>query len=185
MRDDIYFDTETIAWVLDHCETLRIGIQDGDSVYVVPVHFGYEVDDQGKFHLYFHGNGKRKRATLLRKNPHVGIELDADHKLLVADTNSGHSASFRNVMGQGIAHDLANSDEKIHGLTLLMKQYVDNIPEVFTPEMVEKVHVWRIDMENIFCKVKHPDDEWQKMLAKFGHHIETETDSNTGASKKR
>lgn len=185
MRDDIYFDTNTIAWVLDHCETLRIGIQDGESVYNVPVHFGYEVDDQDKFHLYFHGNAKRKRASLLKQNPHVGIELDADHELLVSNTNSGHSARFRSVIGQGVAHDLTNSNEKIHGLTLLMKQYVDKIPEKFTQEMVEKVHVWRIDLDNISCKVKHPNDEWQNILAKFGHHVEAETDSNTGASKNR
>lgn len=73
MRDDIYFDPMTVEWVMAHCDIARLGVQDGESVYVVPVHFGYELDEQQHFHLYFHGNAAGQRARLMQANPHVGV----------------------------------------------------------------------------------------------------------------
>lgn len=45
MRNDIYFDPLTVEWVMAHCDIARLGVQDDESVYVVPVHFGYELDE--------------------------------------------------------------------------------------------------------------------------------------------
>lgn len=39
MRNDIYFDPMTVEWVMAHCDIARLGVQDDESVYVVPVHW--------------------------------------------------------------------------------------------------------------------------------------------------
>lgn len=49
---EIYTDHAIINWVLEHCQILHLGINDGDSAYVVPVHFGYQEDTKGHYTIY-------------------------------------------------------------------------------------------------------------------------------------
>ncbi len=39
---DTVTDVKLINSVLDQCRTLRLGLRDGQRVYVVPVHYGYQ-----------------------------------------------------------------------------------------------------------------------------------------------
>ena len=41
-KKDAVTDIQTINQVLDHCDTIHLGLRDGERVYVVPVHFAYE-----------------------------------------------------------------------------------------------------------------------------------------------
>lgn len=183
MRDDIYFDPDTIDWGMTHCNVVQLGIQDGDSVYIVPVHFGFEHDEHQHFRLYFHGSAAGKRASLIHDNPNVGIEMYADHQLLPASQDSAFSARFRSLIGKGTVKELTDAADKIHALTVMMYHYVARMPHPLTAAMVEQAHVWCVDLDEVSCKVKNPDHDWQMILEHLGHVFET-TDAATASSQK-
>lgn len=183
MRNDIYFDPMTVEWVMAHCDIVRLGVQDGDSVYVVPVHFGYELDEHQHFHLYFHGNAAGQRASLMQANPHIGVEMETDYQLLPALQDSAFSARFRSVIGKGMVKELTDAADKVHALTVMMHHYVARMPHPLTAAMVEQVHVWRVDLDEVSCKVKNPNHDWQMILKQLGHALET-TDAVTASSQK-
>ena len=52
--------SEEIAEVLDSCKVCRLGVQDEDGVYIVPLNYGY-VMENGVLTLYFHGAKEGKK----------------------------------------------------------------------------------------------------------------------------
>ncbi|MDC2838512.1 pyridoxamine 5'-phosphate oxidase family protein [Limosilactobacillus mucosae] len=183
MRDDIYFDPMTVEWVMAHCDIARLGVQDGESVYVVPVHFGYELDEQQHFHLYFHGNAAGQRARLMQANPHVGVEMESDYQLLPAPQDSAFSARFRSLIGKGTVKELTDAADKVHALTVMMHHYVARMPHPLTEDMVKQVHVWRVDLDEVACKVKNPNENDQQILKQLGHQVDV-PDAVSSSSQK-
>lgn len=183
MRDDIYFDPMTVEWVMAHCDIARLGVQDGESVYVVPVHFGYELDKQQHFHLYFHGNAAGQRARLMQANPHVGVEMESDYQLLPAPQDSAFSARFRSLIGKGTVKELTDAADKVHALTVMMHHYVARMPHPLTEDMVKQVHVWRVDLDEVSCKVKNPNENDQQILKQLGHQVDV-PDAVSSSSQK-
>ena len=55
-----------IREILEGCETLRLGLWDGDEVYVVPVSYGY-LYEEGRCTLYFHGSAQGRKAEVLAR----------------------------------------------------------------------------------------------------------------------
>lgn len=43
-----------IGAIIDACKVCRIGMRDGDRIYVLPLNFGYSFGDGGELVLYFH-----------------------------------------------------------------------------------------------------------------------------------
>ncbi|MFR0583822.1 pyridoxamine 5'-phosphate oxidase family protein [Limosilactobacillus mucosae] len=183
MRDDIYFDPMTVEWVMAHCDIARLGVQDGESVYVVPVHFGYELDEQQHFHLYFHGNAAGQRTRLMQANPHVGVEMESDYQLLPAPQDSAFSARFRSLIGKGTVKELTDAADKVHALTVMMHHYVARMPHPLTEDMVKQVHVWRVDLDEVACKVKNPNENDQQILKQLGHQVDV-PDAVSSSSQK-
>lgn len=183
MRNDIYFDPMTVEWVMAHCDIARLGVQDDESVYVVPVHFGYELDEQQHFHLYFHGNAAGQRARLMQANPHIGVEMESDYQLLPAVRDCLFSASFHSVIGKGTVKELTAAEDKVHALTVMMHHYVARMPHPLTEDMVKQVHVWRVDLDEVACKVKNPNENDQQILKEFGHQVDV-PDAVSSSSQK-
>ena len=108
-------DFADIIGVIEKCETIRIGINDGIYPYVVPVSFGYEADG-GQITFYFHGAKEGQKVSLLSCNPHVCVEADR----FIAFTDTGHSATceYESFIGFGKA-EKCSFDESVKGLDLL------------------------------------------------------------------
>ena len=52
-KDREITDLERIDEIIRACDCCRLGFQDGEGVYIVPVNFGFAWED-GKRVLYFH-----------------------------------------------------------------------------------------------------------------------------------
>ena len=74
-------DIKEIREVLDSCKVCRLGIADEGGAYIVPLNYGYRLED-GVLTLYFHGAKEGKKLDLIRKNPEVGFEMDGRHELM-------------------------------------------------------------------------------------------------------
>lgn len=180
---EIYTDHAIINWVLEHCQILHLGINDGNSAYVVPVHFGYQEDVKGNYTIYIHGKDSGKKGQLLAQHPQIGFQTDdGQHDLTYTPPAQGaFSPAFRSVMGKGSVTLVSSTKEKQAALRLIIHHYIKDIPVPITEDGVAKVPVWRIDVSDLTAKIHHPLKEWQEVLrikAPLAHGIHYNNDGN-------
>ena len=119
-RDREIESTKELLAVLDACQVMRIGMYDEDGVYVLPMNFGYTFEDD-KLTFYMHGALEGKKLDLIRQNSKVGFELDCDHKLIEGKVACQYGFHYASIVGKGIAEVITEPQEKIKGMTILMK----------------------------------------------------------------
>ena len=78
-RDREVTDEKEIQEILDEGKVLHIGMHDGDGIYILPMNYGYVIED-GRLIFYLHGSLEGKKWDLLRKNGNVFVEMDCDHE---------------------------------------------------------------------------------------------------------
>lgn len=146
-------DPEEIKEILDACKVCRLGMSDGDLIYIVPMNFGYEWDED-KLTLYFHGAQEGKKLDLLRKNPVVGIEMDGMHELQEGKTVCQYSYSYGSIIGSGKAKIVEEPDQKLHGLASVMLHQTGKEFEEFrkNPGLAKAAAVIRVDVGEFTCK---------------------------------
>ena len=63
-----------ILAILDECKILHLGLSDGDQPYVVPLNYGYLLED-GKLTFYLHGSTEGYKYEVLQKNRKVSFAM--------------------------------------------------------------------------------------------------------------
>lgn len=110
-------DFQEIVEVLSRCDTVRLGISDGDAPYIVPLSFGYEIVN-GKIAVYFHGAKAGRKAELLRAFPRVCVEADLCHGF-PSNGHGGYTCDYESVIGYGTI-ELLEGAEAEKGIRLLL-----------------------------------------------------------------
>ena len=166
MRKDIITDHAKISWILDQCQILRLGLSNKNGSYVVPVHYGYQGDSDGKYTIYIHGTGDGEKAAALDKEESIGFETDHGHENLIytPPRKGDFGPSFMSVIGNGVPHKLTDPQEKLFALRTLIHHYVNTIPVTISTDDVKNVAVWAIEVENITGRVHNPTEEWSVAL---------------------
>ncbi len=148
-------DRQAIIEIIESCKCCRIGFQDDGEVYIVPLNFGFEYNGQ-RLVFYFHGAKEGRKIDLIAKSPHVGFEMDTNHEVY-AKSNNGtactYSARFQSVIGTGKVSMVCDSNEKKHGLLLLMKHTTQKSEWAFDEKMLNAVAVFKLEVEKLNCKV--------------------------------
>jgi nitroimidazol reductase NimA-like FMN-containing flavoprotein (pyridoxamine 5'-phosphate oxidase superfamily) len=135
-----------LAELLRSGEVCHLSMVDDGKPYIVPLNYGY-VDGV----LYFHSAPEGRKIDILRKNPQVCFSVVADHQLIEGVKACSWSASYRSVIGTGIASILTEPAEKKVGLNILMAQYSDREYE-FSDWDLERVVVIRVEIEEMSGK---------------------------------
>jgi len=112
-------DFEEIVDVLRRCDTLRIGMFNGEYPYVVPVSFGMDVIDK-EVVIYFHGAAQGQKGECLRANNHVCVEGDIFYK--VEPMQHGITARYESIIGFGTV-EVTDEEEKLYGLKKMVEHY--------------------------------------------------------------
>ena len=141
-RDREIETIEEMLAVIENCQVVRIGMIDEDSVYVLPMTFGYEYDN-GELVFYMHGALEGKKLDLIRNNPKVGFEMDCEHKLVEGKVACQYAFHYASIVGKGIAEVVDDSQEKIKGMSSLMKGMTGKDFE-FNEKLVSIVSVIKI-----------------------------------------
>lgn len=145
-------DEGFIRHILDTAKVVHLGMVDGDEPYVVPMNYGYVLED-GKLTLYLHGARRGRKINVLRKNPRVFFEMECDLQPFTSDVACKYGLAYSSLMGKGNAVIVENVAEKQKSLTLLMQaqtgQHFD-----FTEKLADVVGVIRIDVESYTAKFR-------------------------------
>ena len=143
-------DMQEILGILDRAKIIHVGMIDGEYPYVVPMNYGYTMED-GKLTFYLHGSPVGRKLDVLRKNPRVFVELSTDLLPFEGEAACQHGICYSSVMGDGIAEIVEDVEGKKAGLKILMKTQTGKDFE-FVDKMVTGVTVIKIHMEDFTAK---------------------------------
>ena len=143
-------DLQQIRAILDTAKVLRLGLAVNNEPYVVPMNYGYTMEE-GRLTLYLHSAVRGKKLDMLRANPRVFFELDCDLKPFDGVKPCQYGLSYSSIMGRGEAVLVEDAEEKMKAMTVLMKTQTGR-DFSFNEELVSIVAVVRIDVAEYTAK---------------------------------
>ena len=146
-KDREITDLGEIEDILKRARVLHLGLLDGDTPYVVPLHYGYTLED-GRLTFYIHGAKEGRKLDLIRANPSAFIELETDvTPISGGDVPCAYGSTFASVMGGGKAVIVEDAEEKIRALNVLMQTQTGRAFPI-TEQMAAGVAVIRVDVDS-------------------------------------
>ena len=149
-REKLITDIDTVIDILEKSKVLHLGLVDGDEPYVVPMNYGYTMDE-GKLTLWLHGATQGRKYDVIRKNPKVFFEMECDLQPFEGDVACKYGISYSSLMGRGTAVVIEDSQEKQDALTFLMKTQTGMNFE-FNDKLASVVGIIRIDVTDYTAK---------------------------------
>ena len=143
-------DPQQILEILDKGQVLHLGLSINDEPYVVPMNYGYRMED-GKLTLYLHSAVKGKKLDMIRANPKVFFAIDCDRMPFEGDKPCQYGLVYSSVMGRGTACIVDDVEEKKRAMTMLMKTQTGK-DFTFEDRLVSIVSVIRIDVAEYTAK---------------------------------
>ena len=143
-------DLVEIRRILDTGKVLHLGLAVNDEPYVVPMNYGYTMED-GKLVLYLHCAHQGKKLDMIRANSRVFFEIDCDHKPFEGEKPCQYGLVYSSVMGRGKASIVEDVEEKKQAMTILMKTQTGK-DFTFEDRLVSIVTVVRIDVAEYTAK---------------------------------
>lgn len=119
-RDREITDMNEMRYVLDTCKIIRVGLHDGDDIYILPMNYGYTWEDD-QLTFYLHGSLEGKKIDLIRQCGNAAFEMDCDHHPFEGRVACQYGMGYASIMGKGYIELVDDVDEKIKALTVLMK----------------------------------------------------------------
>lgn len=144
-------DPAKINEIISRCHVCRLGLRDGERVYVVPLNFGL-VERDGKQFLYFHGAGEGRKTDLIRQTGYACFEMDTGYRLRGGEQACDYTAAFQSVIGEGTIAVVEDPAEKEAGLNAVMNQITGKDRWTYGPAMLKEVCVFRLEVESLTCK---------------------------------
>ena len=143
-------DPNQILHILDTAKVLNLGLAVNDEPYVVPMNYGYKMED-GRLTLYLHSAVKGKKLDMIRANPKVFFSMDCDRMPFEGRVPCQYGLVYSSIMGRGTATLVEDVEEKKQAMSLLMKTQTGG-DFTFEDRLVTIVTVIRIDVAEYTAK---------------------------------
>lgn len=150
-KDREITDESKIEEIMSKCHCCRLGLNDNGEVYIVPLNFGF-IKEEGKYSLFFHGAKEGRKIDIIKKNNFVGFEMDRNYELVTGDIACNYSALYQSIIGKGTVYFVEDNEEKIKGLSAIMKQTTGESEWEFSDKMLDAVAVLKVEVEELSCK---------------------------------
>ena len=161
-RDRELTELEEFRYVLDHSDVVHIAMHDGDGLYLLPMNYGYTLEESGKLTLYVHGSLEGKKWDLIRENGQVAVEIDCDHALIEGKVPCQYGYGYASILGSGTIEILDSPEEKAEAMAVLMKTMTGK-DFSFNEKLVSIVTVARIAVDSYTGK-RRPVKEGEKIM---------------------
>ena len=150
-KDREITDQAAIRAILDKAQVLHLAMIDADRPYVVPLHYGYTLEND-RLTLYLHSAREGRKLDVLGRNGRVAFVLETDVvPVSGGDLHCKYGAAYASVMGEGRATVLTDPTEKAAALAILMKTQTGR-DFTITEAMAADVAVIRVDAETWSAK---------------------------------
>lgn len=139
-KDREITDFEAMRAIVDSCDCCRLGFVVEGEAYMVPLNFGYEVEQQPgqapALVLYFHGAAAGKKWELLHGASTITFEMDTGHRLVPGMRADEYTFAYRSVMGRGTVALLDADTDKRHAMNRIMDHYTGRTGWEVSPAML-------------------------------------------------
>ena len=143
-------DINEIIKILDNAKVLHLGMVDGDEPYVVPMNYGYTLEN-GKLTLWLHGARRGRKLDVMRANPKVFFEMEYGIVPFEGEIACKYGIAYSSIMGRGTAEIIEDIEVKKAALSFLMKTQTGKDFE-FEDKMAAVVSIIRIDVAEFTAK---------------------------------
>lgn len=143
-------DINEIIKILDESKVLHLGMVDGDEPYVVPMNYGYTLEN-GKLTIWLHGAKRGRKLDVMRANPKVFFEMECGITPFEGEIACKYGITYASIMGKGIAEIVEDIETKKSALSILMKTQTGKDFE-FEDKMAAVVSIIRIDVSEFTAK---------------------------------
>lgn len=150
-KDREITDMNQIYEIMDNCNCCRLGFYDEGEVYIVPLNFGYEKENETTV-LYFHSAKEGRKIDLIGKVESVGFEMDTDYKLNEGEIACSYSAQFKSLIGTGTISLIEDKIEKEKALQAIMLHNTKKSNWKFNDSMINSVCVFKVLVHKLTCK---------------------------------
>ena len=152
-KDREVTNIDDILTIVSKARILHLGLLDDGYPYVVPLHFGYEFAEDS-FVFYMHSAKEGHKLDLIRANPNVCVEVECEVELVSGgDIPCQYGATYASFIGRGHAETVCDEQEKIRGLSLLMKNQTGR-EFVISNQMVSTVEIVKVVLSEFTAKSK-------------------------------
>ncbi len=136
-------DVDEIIDILEKSKVVHVGMIDGDEPYVVPMNYGYTLEN-GKLTIFLHGARRGRKIDIIKANPKVFFEMECDITPFEGDVACKYGITYASIMGRGLATLVEDVEEKKAALSCLMKTQTGK-DFAFEDKMTSFVSIIRID----------------------------------------
>ena len=119
-------DPEKILEILQRSKVVHLGLCDGNQPYVVPMNYGYEMQE-GRLTLYLHGAPQGRKYDVMARQPRVSFTMECDLQPFTGKVACMYGLSYSCLMGEGTASFVEDPAEKCRALSLIMKAQTGKI----------------------------------------------------------
>ncbi|MCL2200387.1 MAG: pyridoxamine 5'-phosphate oxidase family protein [Oscillospiraceae bacterium] len=146
-------DHNQIRQVLDVIKTCRLAMVDGGMPYVIPLSFGYALED-GVLSVYFHSAKDGRKIDVLRENSSVCFEMSTEGEAVFDEaTPCDYGYYFSSVIGFGNVEFVEEFAEKAQALSILTKHQA-GIEYKFSEAQTDTVCVFKVVTPDFTGKLK-------------------------------
>ena len=149
-RECLVTDPEQLRHILDSGKVLHLGLSVNDEPYVVPMNYGYTMED-GKLVIYLHSAVKGKKLEMVRTNPRVCFNIDCDRMPFEGRVPCQYGMVYSSILGRGTAALVEDPEDKMEAMSILMKTQTGK-DFTFNERLVSIVTVIRIDVTEYTAK---------------------------------
>ena len=152
-KDREITDKKIIEDFLNTQRIIRIGFYDkaNDEVYIVPVNYGYIIENDN-YIFYFHGGKMGRKFELTKEGPKVGFEIDGHFELIEGKKACDYSAKYQSIIGNGKLEIVETEEDKKKGLDAVMRQTTGKKEFEYNPKMLQSVCVYKLSVSKMTCK---------------------------------
>lgn len=143
-------DPAVITECLQKSEYMNVAFYDNGDIYVVPVNFGYVIEDD-TYTIYFHGAKAGRKAALALASPKVGFDMVSKAETVSADKACDFTEHFLSIIGQGNLTVLSDAEDKKAGLDAVMVKATGKTWD-YPEAMVNATNVYKIEVTELSCK---------------------------------
>ena len=148
-------DIRKIEEILEKGKVLRLGLVDEGMPYIVPMNYGFEMED-GRLTIYLHSGCKGYKLDVIRAKPVCCFELECDVTPFEGEKPCQNGMAYSSVMGRGEIHIIEEPADKIRAMQILMKTQTGRDFD-FTERELSAVAMLRIDVSEYTAKRRpHP-----------------------------
>lgn len=138
-----------ILSIINECKVFRLAINTPDIPYIVPLNFGFSVENE-EISFYFHCAREGRKLELLRADARVGFEMDAEHRLVGSERACSYTFRYASVIGTGTVEFL-EGEEKLSALSCIMRHQTGR-EFIFDAKSAENVVLCRIRVLHLSAK---------------------------------